>query len=69
MHGYQEDNVNTSKGRKETFKNTTEDAFHCAFASTCNFYVINDKKSYKKTKQVYEKLQINTLVFKPEEFV
>jgi hypothetical protein len=69
MHGYQEDNVNVQKGRKETYKNTTEDAFHAAFASTCNFYVINDKKSYKKTKQVFEKLQINTLVLKPEEFV
>jgi hypothetical protein len=69
MHGYQEDKVNVTKGRKETFKNTTEDAFHAAFASTCNFYVINDKKSYKKTKQVFEKLQINTLVLKPDEFV
>lgn len=69
MHGYQEDNVNVKKGRKETFKNTTEDAFHAAFASSCNFFVINDKKSYKKTKQVYEKLQINTLILKPEEFV
>jgi hypothetical protein len=69
MHGYQEDNVNVVKGRKETFKNTTEDAFHAAFASTCNFYVINDKKSYKKTKQVFEKLQINTIVLKPDEFV
>lgn len=68
MHGYQEDNVNILKGRKETFKNTTEDAFHAAFASTCNFYVINDKKSYKKTKQVYEKLGINTIVLKPDEF-
>lgn len=69
IHGYQEDNVNVLKGRKETFKNTTEDAFHAAFASTCNFYVINDKKSYKKTKQVFEKLQINTIVLKPDEFV
>ena len=69
MHGYQEDNINTQKGRKETFKNTTEDAFHAAFASTCNFYIINDKKSYKKVKQVYEKLEINTLVLKPEDFV
>jgi hypothetical protein len=69
MHGYQEDNVNILKGRKETFKNTTEDAFHAAFASTCNFYVINDKKSYKKTKQVFEKLQINTIVLRPDEFV
>ncbi len=69
MHGYQEDKVNILKGRKETFKNTTEDAFHAAFASTCNFYVINDKKACKKTKEVYKKLQINTLVCKPDEFV
>ena len=69
MHGYQEDKVNIKKGRKETFKNTTEDAFHAAFASTCNFYIINDNKSYKKTKLIYEKLDINTIVLKPSEFV
>jgi len=69
MHGYQEDNINVLKGRKETFKNTTEDAFHAAFSSTCNFYIINDKKSYKKSKQVFEKLHINTIVLKPDEFV
>ncbi|WP_452226811.1 hypothetical protein [Lacinutrix cladophorae] len=69
MHGYQEDKVNIGKGRKETFKNTTEDAFHSAFASTCNFYVINDNKSYKKTRVIYEKLKINTMVLKPSEFV
>lgn len=69
MHGYQEDKVNIKKGRKETFKNTTEDAFHAAFASTCSFYVINDNKSYKKTKLIYEKLGINTIVFKPTEFI
>ena len=69
MHGYQEDKVNVKKGRKETFKNTTDDAFHAAFASTCNIYVTNDNKSYKKTKKVYEKLNINTRVFKPEEFL
>lgn len=69
MYGYQEDKVRIDKGRKETFKNTTEDAFHAAFATTCNFYVTNDEKSYKKTKKIYEKLTINTLVFKPVEFV
>lgn len=69
MHGYQEDKVNIKKGRKETFKNTTEDAFHAAFATICNFYVINDNKSYKKTKLIYEKLGINTIVLKPSEFV
>lgn len=69
MHGYQEDNVNTKKGRKETFANTTEDAFHAAFASTCHFYVINDNKSYNKTIQLYKKLGIKTSVFKPDEFI
>lgn len=69
MHGYQEDKVNIKKGRKETFKNTTDDGFHASFASTCNIYVINDNKSYKKTKKVYEKLNINTRVFKPDEFI
>lgn len=69
MHGYQEDNVNIKKGRKETFKNTTEDAFHAAFASTCNFYVTNDNRSYNKTKLIYEKLGINTMVLKPSEFL
>jgi hypothetical protein len=69
MHGYQEDKINIKKGRKETFKNTTEDAFHAAFASTCNFYIINDNKSFKKTKKVYEELSINTRVFKPNEFL
>ncbi len=69
MHGYQEDTVNIKKGRKETFKNTTDDASHAAFASTCNFYIINDNKSYKKTKKVFQELNINTIVFKPDEFV
>jgi len=70
MHGYQEDTVRVKENkRKETFKNTTEDAFHSAFASTCNFYIISDNKSYKKTKQIYERLKINTVVFKPDEFL
>ena len=69
MYGYQEDRVNVDKGRKETFKNTTEDAFHAAFATTCNFYIVNDEKGYKKSKKVYEKLNINTYSVKPFEFV
>jgi hypothetical protein len=69
MHGYQEDKINASKGRKETFKNTTDDSFHAAFASLCNFYVSNDSRAYSKTKKVYEKLSLNTLVFKPADFL
>mgnify|MGYP005812420405 CR=1 FL=1 len=69
MHGYQEDRVNTKKGRKETFSNTTEDAFHAGFGSTCNFYIANDNRAFKKTSKVYEKFKLNTLLFKPQEFV
>ena len=69
MYGYQEDNVNVDKGRKETFRNTTEDAFHAAFATTCDFYVVNDAKGYKKAKKIYGKLNINTYAVKPAEFV
>lgn len=69
MYGYQEDRVNVGKGRKETFRNTTEDAFHASFATTCDFYIINDDKGYKKSKKVYEKLGINTYSVKPEEFI
>jgi len=71
MHGYQEDkiNIDIEKGRKETFRNTTEDAFHCAFAATCNFYITNDNKTYKKSKKLYEQLGLQTTVLKPDEFV
>lgn len=70
IHGYQEDKIEIREGkRKQTFKNTTEDSFHAAFASTCNFYIVNDNRAYNKVKQVYQKLDINTAVFKPDEFV
>ncbi|WP_141878134.1 hypothetical protein [Gramella sp. Hel_I_59] len=69
MHGYQEDRVKINKGRKETFQNTTEDSFHAAFASTCDFYLLNDKKAFNKTSKVYDELKINTWVQKPKEFI
>jgi hypothetical protein len=69
MHGYQEDKVNVDKGRKETFRNTTEDAFHAAFGSMCDFYITNDKKSYKKSLEVYKKLNLNTIVCNANEFL
>lgn len=69
MHGFQEDKINIVKGRKETFRNTTEDASHAAFASTCHFYVTNDNKSYEKTTKVYDALKTNTTVFKPSNFI
>ncbi|MGN8059707.1 hypothetical protein ACTJKN_25750 [Pedobacter sp. 22163] len=69
MHGYQEDKITVEKGRKQTFRNTVEDAFHTAFATTCDFYITNDDRNLKKSEAVYQKLQINSLVMKPNEFV
>lgn len=69
MHGYQEDKVIVNKGRKQTFRNTSEDAFHTAFASTCDFYITNDQKNLKKAEAIYEKFKINSLVMTPDKFM
>lgn len=69
MAGFQEDKVQIKNEKKQTFKNTTEDAFHSAFATLCDVYIINDKKGYKKTVELYTHQSINTKVFKPDEFV
>jgi hypothetical protein len=68
MHGYQEDKVSVNKGRKQTFRNTTEDASHAAFASTCNLFIVSDNRARKKAIKVFEKLKIDTIVLSPIEF-
>jgi hypothetical protein len=69
MHGFKADKVKVTEKEKNTFKNTTEDASHAAFASKCEFYITNDDKNYHKTKAVYQKLNIYTNVLKPNEFI
>jgi hypothetical protein len=69
LHGFNSDKVKVTEKEKNTFRNTTEDASHSAFASICDFYITQDKKNYNKSKAVYKKLNINTKVFKPEEFI
>lgn len=69
MHGYKSDKVKVTEKGKDTFKNTTDDSFHTAFSSMCEFYITNDDRNYKKSKAVYEKLGILTKVLKPNEFV
>jgi len=69
MHGFKADKVKVTNKEKNTFKNTTEDASHAAFASMCEFYITNDDKNYQKTKAVYQKLGVYTLVLKPYEFI
>ncbi|WP_104384145.1 hypothetical protein [Sphingobacterium sp. HMA12] len=69
MHGFKADKVKVTDKEKNTFKNTTEDASHSAFASRCEFYITNDDRNYHKTRAVFQKLDINTIVLKPNEFV
>lgn len=69
MHGFKADKVKVTEKEKNTFSNTTEDASHSAFASKCEFYITNDDKNYHKTKAVFQKLGIYTIVLKPNEFI
>ena len=69
MHGFKADKVKVTEKEKKTFKNTSEDAFHSAFASRCEFYITNDNKNYEKTKAVFNKLGILTKILKPNEFI
>lgn len=67
--GFQEDKIEISKKKKKTFRNTTQDAFHSAYATMCDIFIINDKKGYKKSTELYKHYKLNTKVFKPNEFV
>lgn len=69
MHGFYSDEVKVTETNKKTFKNTTQDSFHTAFASTCDFYITNDKKNYQKAKAIFKEKNIFTHVFKPHEFI
>jgi hypothetical protein len=69
MAGFQEDEVKIKKAKKKTFRNTLNDALHAAFASQCDYYVLNDKRGEFKTKAVYNHFEIGTKVFKPFEFI
>lgn len=69
MHGYQQDKIKVDDRNKDTMRNTIDDGLHAGFAATCDFYITNDSRSLNKTKQVYQKLALNTRVFTAAEFV
>lgn len=69
MHGFYSDKVKVTDKEKSTFKNTTQDAFHTAFASTCDIYITNDKRNYKKAKAIFKKNNIFTHILNADEFV
>lgn len=69
MHGFKSDKIKVTVRNKSTFRNTTEDSSHTAFASICEIYLTNDKKNIYKSKAVYEKLDISCKVFNVEQFL
>lgn len=70
MHGYQEDKIKAvGDSRKQTMRNTIDDGFHAAFSSMCDFYIVDDKKSKVKSKEVFKKLNLNTKVLSSGEFI
>ncbi len=54
---------------KNKYDNLFNDALHCFYAAHCDFFLTSDKKTYKKTKAVFESEDIATKVMKPKEFV
>ncbi|XOV67589.1 MAG: hypothetical protein ACFHU9_00175 [Fluviicola sp.] len=51
------------------FINMIDDANHTFYAAHCQVFITLDSKCHYKAKEVFEKLDIGTLVFTPSEFV
>lgn len=60
LKGYRQD---------ERFANLIDDALHCYYAGHCDYFITLDKRCYDKAKLVFDKLEITTKVFLPDEFV
>jgi len=54
---------------KNQYDNLFNDALHCFYGAHCDFFITGDKKTYKKTKAVYQNENIMTQVMKPAEFI
>ena len=54
---------------KNQYDNLFNDALHCFYGAHCDFFITADKKTYKKTKAVYQSENISTQVMKPKEFI
>lgn len=55
--------------QKNQYDNLFNDALHCFYGAHCHFFITADRKTYKKTKAVYESERISTQVMKPKEFI
>lgn len=65
MLGFHPDKIRVTDRKAHTFHNTLNDASHAAYASTCHYYVVQDKKAHPKVTATYSRLKVNTVVLKP----
>jgi hypothetical protein len=69
LHGFHQDKIKVDLRNKDTMRNTLDDGFHSAFASTCNVFITNDNRAYMKSKEVYNEMGVDTKILYPNEFV
>jgi len=54
--------------RDSTLPNLVDDSMHAYYGAYCDLFVTNDKRAYRKTKAVYNQLNIGTIVCTADEF-
>jgi hypothetical protein len=55
--------------RDKALPNLIYDTIHSYYGAHCDFFVTEDDNTYQKTKAVYDKLGISTIVCKPNDFL
>ncbi|WP_138990810.1 hypothetical protein [Larkinella sp. C7] len=63
--GYNSDKLNS----KNMYGNLFNDSLHCFYAAHCDVFVTNDKRTYKKSKVVFDSEGITTLVCSSKDFL
>jgi len=48
---------------------TITDSIHCAYASTCDIFIVDDRRTYLKSKEVYNLKNLSVKTFRPNEFI
>ncbi|AWH85110.1 hypothetical protein HYN59_08225 [Flavobacterium album] len=65
--GYSQDNL--TKKDSTTMANTIHDSWHAGFATTCDFFILNDNFAFAKTELLYKAMDITTEIRKPQDIV
>lgn len=61
LSGFKED--------KNSLTSTITDSIHCAYASTCDIFIVDDKNTFDKSIEVFKIKRIQTKTFRPAHFI